>query len=81
MSYYVKAKENVSASVQIFQPAKIGLSACTKHHNPTPTRANTDPVASTGTQPKASAVIGTRRAPIPPTALPPVLITPVAEEA
>ena len=59
----------------------MGLSARTNSHNPTPVNANTDPVASAGTQPKASAVIGTRRAPIPPTTFPPVFMTPVAADA
>jgi hypothetical protein len=67
---------------QAFQELKaMGLSARMKSHNPTPIIANTDPVASAGTQPKAAAVIGTRRAPIPPTAFPPVFMTPVAADA
>jgi len=59
----------------------MGLSARTNSHNPAPIIANTDPVASAGTQPKAAAVIGTRRAPMPPTTFPPVFITPVAADA
>ncbi len=59
----------------------IGLSARTNSHNTIPIIANTDPVASAATQPKAPAVIGTRRAPMPPATFPPVFMTPVAADA
>jgi len=37
----------------------MGLSARTKSHNPTPIIANTDPVASAATQPKAEGLCPT----------------------